>query len=117
LFPGWEIFLLFPAWERATYLGVRIISRSTLRDFWEDHRDSEVPLKAWIKVVTSAHWQGPADVKALFRSASFVGDRIVFNVGGNNYRLIVGLAYDVGIVYIKFVGTHAEYDKINVAEV
>ena len=96
---------------------MRLISRSTLRDYWENHRDAEVPLKSWIKVVKGSEWQKPADIKAAFSSASFVGDRVVFNIGGNNYRLVVAVAFDVDIVYVKFVGTHAEYDKINVAEV
>lgn len=96
---------------------MRIISRSTLRDYWEKHRAAEKPLIAWIKTVKAASWRNTSDVKKNFQSASFVGDRIVFNVGGNNFRLVAAVAWDVGIVYVKFVGTHAEYDKINVAKV
>jgi mRNA interferase HigB len=96
---------------------VRIISQAKLRNFWQANRRAETPLKEWFNRVKVAQWKTTTDVKAMFASASFVGDRIVFNIGGNNYRLVVAVAYVPEIVFIKFVGTHAEYDKINVEEV
>jgi mRNA interferase HigB len=97
---------------------MRIIARRTLRAYWEKHPDTEQPLRAWFARVKEAAWQSPADVKKDYRQASFVGNnRVVFNVKGNNYRLVVVVEYDYGIVYIRFVGTHAEYDKIDAATI
>ncbi len=99
---------------------MRIIARKTLRQFWEQpgRRDAEQPLKAWIDEAEDADWKRPQDIKDHYRHASFVGhDRVVFNVAGNKYRLIVAVRYDKGIVYIRFLGTHAEYDKIDAREV
>jgi len=99
---------------------MRIISRKTLRDFWEQPRftDSEQPLKAWFDEVKKADWKTPNDVKWQYRNASFIGkNRIIFNIHGNKYRLIVMVNYKFSIVYIRFVGTHEQYDKINAAEV
>jgi len=99
---------------------VRIIARGTLRDFWEErsHRDSEQPLRAWFAEVRRAAWRTPADVKAAYRNASFVrGDRVVFNIGGNKYRLVVAVKYSAQLVFIRFVGTHADYDGIDAGEV
>jgi mRNA interferase HigB len=99
---------------------VRIISRRTLREFWgrQGRRDSEVPLRAWFAEVRLAAWRTPADVKVAHRNASFVGgDRVVFNIGVNEYRLVVAVKYSARIVFIRFVGTHAEYDEIDAREV
>jgi mRNA interferase HigB len=99
---------------------MRIISRSTLRAFWErpGHQDAEQPLNAWFREVSRADWASPSDVKAAFGSASIVGgNRAVFNIGGNKYRLVVSLNYAYRIVYVRFVGTHGEYDKIEAREV
>jgi mRNA interferase HigB len=97
---------------------VRVISRRSLRAFWEKHPDVEGPLKAWFREAALAKWQGPTDIKAQYASASFVGrDRVVFNIKGNNYRLIVAIKYRSQIVFIRFVGTHRQYDKVNAAEV
>lgn len=93
---------------------MRILSRSTLRNFWESHPDVEEALKAWYYEATHATWQSPADIKSAHRNASIIkGDRVVFNIKGNKYRLIVSVRYDIGIVFIQFIGTHAEYDKVN----
>jgi len=93
---------------------VRIIKRGTLRSFWEINRDCEEPLKAWYKEAKAADWKTPHDVKAMYRNASVIGDsRIVFNISGNNYRLIVKFNYSYRVGYIRFIGTHAEYDRIN----
>ena len=97
---------------------MRIIKKGTLRDFWQLHRDAAEPLKSWYREVKAADWQSPHDVKAMYGSASIVGDnRIVFNIAGNKYRLVVKFNYRYRVTYIRFIGTHAEYDKIDVEEV
>ena len=99
---------------------MRVIARRTLREFWErpGHRDAEQPLRAWFAEARRATWRGPAEIKATYRNASFVGnDRVVFNVGGNKYRLVVAVKYSARIVFVRFVGTHEEYDEIDVGEV
>ena len=99
---------------------MRVISRKTLREFWErpGRADAEQPLKAWFQEAEHADWATPADVKSFYRSASIVAnDRIVFNIGGNKYRLVVRVNYPYRMVYIRFVGTHHEYDQINATEV
>lgn len=95
---------------------MQIIALKRLRDHWErpNRGDSEQPLKSWYALVARADWRGPADVKAQFRSASFVGDRVVFNVAGNKYRLVAWISYPHRTVYVRFVGMHAEYDDIDV---
>jgi mRNA interferase HigB len=99
---------------------MRIISRKTLRLFWEQssYADSEQPLRAWFREASRADWKSPAEVKAAYRSASIVGDnRVVFNIAGNKYRLVVRINYAYRVVYIRFVGTHAQYDRIDANEV
>jgi mRNA interferase HigB len=97
---------------------VRIIARKTLIQAWTKHRDAEQPLRAWYHDAEAAQWASPADIRALYPTASIVGDeRVVFNVRGNHYRLVVAINYPARIVYIKFFGTHAEYDKIDVKKV
>jgi mRNA interferase HigB len=98
---------------------MRIISRRTLREHWERHGrgDSQAPLTDWYNIVRRAEWADPDAVKRQFRSASFVGDRIVFNVAGNKYRLVVGVDYRFRTVYVKWIGSHREYDEIDVKEV
>lgn len=93
---------------------MRVIAVKNLRDFWEIHPDTEAPLKAWLDEARAANWQSPADIKASYTSASILKSRrVVFNVKGNEYRLIVAVAYQFSAVYIKFVGTHKQYDAIN----
>ncbi len=99
---------------------MRIFSRKTLKVFWElhDYADSEQPLKAWYDEASQANWKTPNDIKALYKSASILKDgRVVFNIHGNTYRLIVKINYDFSVIYIRFVGTHKQYDKINANEV
>lgn len=97
---------------------MRVISRKALREFWERHADSEMPLRAWFKEVKEAAWKGPSEIKQRYASASFLAnDRVVFNIKGNEHRLVVAVRYDFGIVYIRFVGTHSEYDKIDAATI
>ena len=95
---------------------MRIFSRKTLREFWElsNHADSEQPLKAWYDEATQANWKTPNEIKAQYKSASIVGNnRVVFNIHGNKYRLIIAINYPAQIVFIRFVGTHKQYDKID----
>jgi mRNA interferase HigB len=97
---------------------MRIIARRTLREFWLAHPQSEMPLKTWFDVAKGATWTSPSDIKARYASASFVANnRVVFNIKGNDYRLIVWINYPKQIIFIKFIGTHAEYDKIDAATV
>ncbi|SEF80316.1 type II toxin-antitoxin system HigB family toxin [Thauera chlorobenzoica] len=96
---------------------MRMIAVSTLRDFWKLHPDAEQPLKAWFEEVTKASWTRPSDINAQYGSASiFKNRRVVFNIKGNDYRLIVAIAYKLQVVYVKFVGTHKEYDEVDDAE-
>lgn len=95
-----------------------MISRKTLRNFWEAHPDGEQPLKAWHSEAEKATWTKPADIKARYRSASFVGsDPVVFDIGGNKYRLVVAVRYDAGLVLVRFIATHEDYDDIEVATI
>ena len=97
---------------------MRIIARRALREFWEKHSDSEQPLRAWYHDARKADWKSPVDVKRAYANASIVGkNRIVFNIKGNKYRLIVAINYSFRICYIRFVGTHQAYDRIDVANV
>ena len=91
-----------------------VIAVSTLREFWETYPDAEQPLKAWLEEVHGAQWQQPADTQAQFGSASTLkGRRVVFNIKGNDFRIIVAVAYKFQALCIKFVGTHAQYDAID----
>ena len=97
---------------------MRIIAVSSLRRFWERHPDAEQPLKAWYDEAKHASWATPQQIKNHYASASFVGsNRVVFNTKGNHYRLIAAVTYRFQAVYIKFVGTHAEYDRVDAATV
>lgn len=93
---------------------MRIISRKTLREFWEKHPDSRQPLQAWYDDAKHADWKSPADIKSIYRNASFLANnRVVFNIKGNSYRLIVAVQYAHSLLYIRFVGTHKQYDRID----
>jgi mRNA interferase HigB len=93
---------------------VRIISRKRLIEFWQIHPDAEQPLRAWYTETKKAKWRTPTDVKTLYRNASILpNNRVVFNIKGNVYRLVVVIEYRLEIVFIRFVGTHQEYDKID----
>ena len=93
---------------------MRVISRKRLKDFWEKHADAEQPLKAWFHETKTAHWKSFSDIKARYRSADVLpGNRVVFNLKGNTYRLVVQLHYNTRIVFVRFVGTHTDYDKID----
>lgn len=97
---------------------MKVIAASTLRRFWVRRPDAEQPLKAWYDEARHATWNAPQDIKNHYASASFVGhNRVVFNIKGNDYRFIVAVAYHFQAIYIKFVGTHAEYDRVDAATV
>ena len=93
---------------------MRVISVRKLRDCWQDHRDVEGALKSWHAEAKSAEWKTSDDVKQRYPSADILpNNRVVFNIKGNHYRLVVKIHYKTGLVYIRFVGTHAVYDNIN----
>jgi len=93
---------------------MKIIAVKALREFWERFPDAEQPLKAWVDEARKAQWTQPADTKRHYRSASILKNRrIVFNIKGNAYRLVASVAYRFGAVYIKFIGTHEQYDGID----
>ncbi|MBI9073886.1 MAG: type II toxin-antitoxin system HigB family toxin [Desulfatibacillum sp.] len=95
---------------------MHVISRRTLKAFYEnrEYQDAKGPLESWFYETKNAEWSSPADIKAQFGSASILRNgRVVFNIAGNKYRLIVSINYDYKKVYVKFVGTHKQYDKIN----
>ena len=103
---------------------MRIIARRTLREFIEarigrkDHPALKAALDAWFDEVRKARWTGTADVKRLYATASIVtADRIVFNIKGNDYRLVAAVDFEKSIVWIKWIGTHRDYDRIDVTEV
>jgi mRNA interferase HigB len=107
---------LFPFWEHAIFIRVRVISKKTLKEFWErpGNGDSEQALKSWFKEANAANWSSPNDIKLEYLSASVIGgNRIVFNIKGNKYRLVVLVQYKFKAIYIRFVGTHKEYDRID----
>lgn len=94
---------------------MHIISIRQLREFWQAHADAEQPLKAWYHEAKAAHWRSFQDIKKHYRSADVIpNNRVVFNIKGNTYRLVVRIHYNADRVFIRFIGTHAEYDRINV---
>lgn len=99
---------------------MRIVAKSTLVKFWQvpGQEDAQAPLESWHDTATKADWKTPQDVKNQIGTASICGNnRLVFNIGGNKYRLVVEMQYRAGIVWVKFIGTHARYDQINVETV
>ena len=113
---------------------MRVVAKKILRDFWEIHGDCEQhlihlvfflfhldceqQLKSWFQEASTAEWKNPNQIKLDYPSASILNDnRIVFNIKGNNYRLIVKVTYEYQMIWIRFIGTHAEYDKINANEI
>ena len=97
---------------------MRAIAKKILREFWEKHEDSEDQLKTWFKEASKAHWSSPTDIKNDYSHASILkASRVVFNICGNNYRLIVKINYQREWVFIRFIGTHSEYDKIDAEKI
>ncbi len=97
---------------------VRIIALPRLRDFWGKHPDAETPLRTWYALASRAEWKSPADIKAAYGTASFLANnRVVFNIKGNDYRLVVAVKYAPKLMYVRFVGTHRQYDGIDAATI
>jgi mRNA interferase HigB len=97
---------------------MRIVAITTLQAFWAKHPDAKVPLQAWYALASRAKWKSPADIKEAYRNASFIAnERVVFNIKGNDYRLVVLVRYGQGLMFIRFVGTHAQYDKIDATKI
>ncbi|MGB7503469.1 MAG: type II toxin-antitoxin system HigB family toxin [Azonexus sp.] len=93
---------------------MRIVAVKFLRDFWERHPEAEQPLKSWADEARKAMWAQPSEIKEQYRNASILKNRrVVFNIKGNDYRLVVSVAYQYQAVYVKFIGTHKEYDAID----
>lgn len=96
---------------------MRVIAKKTLKDFWQStpkYADAQSALEAWHSEASKASWMTPQDIKTKFRSASFLkNNRVVFNIAGNKYRLIVAVDYQRQVCFIKFIGTHKQYDVIN----
>ena len=97
---------------------MRIIARKTVRDFWERHPDAEQALRAWYADAIQADWDSPTTIRQTYATASILANnRVVFNIRGNLYRLIVAINYPYHIIYIRFIGTHQEYDRIDAATI
>lgn len=99
---------------------MRIIAFRTLREFWEnpEFADSEISLRAWYHDAKSSDWKNANELKHRYKNASIVGDgRVVFNIKGNMYRLIVSIDYEFQVIFIRFIGTHKQYDKIDAKKI
>ncbi len=95
-----------------------VIAKKILREFWTKHKDCEQQLKSWFREAEKAAWENPQQIKIEYPSASIINEnQYIFNIKGNKYRLIVKINYDYNMVWIRFIGTHAEYDKINANEI
>jgi mRNA interferase HigB len=93
---------------------MRVFSFGTLREFWTDHADAEDALREWYRDACRAHWASPQEIRNTYATASFFSEnRVVFNIRGNHYRLVVRVYYRWSTIYVRFIGTHAEYDRIN----
>lgn len=92
----------------------RVFSKGTLRDYWRKNPETEQYLKTWFETVAEANWKSPSDVKSSFANASILKDgRVVFNIKGNSFRLVARINYEKEWLFIRFIGTHQEYDKID----
>lgn len=97
---------------------MRVIAIKSLRDFWKKHPETEQPLKAWYYEAKKSNWRKPDDITKQYRTVSILNNnRVVFNIKGNNYRLVTAINYDFSIVYIRFIGTHRDYDRINAEKI
>lgn len=93
---------------------MHVIAKRALRLFWEEHADAKESLESWWSQVSTAEWRSPHDLRSMYSTASFLGEnRVVFNIKGNDYRLVVKVQYSSRMVFIRFVGTHSEYDAID----
>jgi len=97
---------------------MHVVSLKKLREFWQQHAAAEQALRAWYREACKASWKSFSEIKTRYRSADCLpGNRVVFDIKGNHYRLIVKIHYNSGRMFIRFVGTHAEYSKINAEEI
>ena len=97
---------------------MRVIAIATLREYWEKRPDVEQPLKEWYVKTCWAHWSSLSDMRNTFNAVDYVGNqRYVFNIKGNHYRLVVAVKFTPGLVYVRFVGTHKEYERIDVSTI
>ena len=104
--------------EHSIFKNMRVIARKTLVAAYERYPEVKEAIEAWYHEAVSATWETPAQIKEQYRSASILkGSRVVFNLCGNKYRLVVQIAYTPGIVYVRFVGSHQEYDRINAEKI
>jgi mRNA interferase HigB len=111
MFPYWEFPIIFAS---SFKFMERIFAKSTLRNFWEIHPDSEQYLKTWYDTAMSSDWKTPNEVKQTFINASVLRDsRIIFNIKGNSYRLVAKFNFEKQWIFIRFIGTHFEYDRID----
>jgi mRNA interferase HigB len=118
---SWEGLSRFTFCKLCIIFGIkfmRVIAKSTLRAFWEKHADAEMPLKTWYKITEKADWRDSHEVKKVYSDVSVIGsNRLVFNIKGNKYRLVVYVMFKFRKVFVRFVGTHQEYDRIDVKTV
>jgi len=99
-------------------ISVRVIAKKTLIEYYEKNKEIKNQLEAWYREAKNAEWKNPQEIKKKYASASIIsGNRVVFNIKGNKYRLVTKINYQMKIVYIRFIGTHKEYDKINAEEI
>ena len=100
-------------------MAMNVIARKALQVFWRRYPQAEIPLGTWYQIVSKGEWSGPADLKRAFgNNVDFLGDnRAIFDIGGNKYRLVVRVNYPYRVMYVRFVGTHAQYDRTNVEEI
>ncbi|NOK58210.1 MAG: type II toxin-antitoxin system HigB family toxin [Chloroflexi bacterium AL-W] len=97
---------------------MRIIAKKTLREFWEHYPDAEQALRAWYQDTSNSTWNSPNDIRQTYATTSIIpNNRVVFNICGNHYRFIVAINYNSGIVYIRFIGTHQDYDRVDAATI
>ena len=97
---------------------MRVIAVKTLKQFWEREHQAEQPLKSWYDEAEKANWQSPQELKSQYKNASILTDkRVIFNIHGNSYRLIADIEYRLQIIFIVWVGTHIDYDKINAKKI
>lgn len=97
---------------------MHVIRPEPLEEFWSESPDAEGPLCSWLDTTLEARWENTEELKETYATASFVGNRrVVFNIGGNKCRLVVKISYRTKVVFVRFIGTHAQYDKIDVTKV
>ncbi|WP_232436028.1 type II toxin-antitoxin system HigB family toxin [Leptospira noguchii] len=112
--------MLVPILVANKYIDMRIISRKVLKDFYENpkYSDAKIPIEVWYKDTLKSKWASPNAIKEKYRNASFLkNNRVIFNIHGNKYRLIVKIHYNLQTIFIRFIGTHEQYDKIDVGEI